>query len=323
MSRMVNVDRETLLLMPPSLQEWVSHDDLVHFILDAVEQSDTTRARINHRGTGSEQYPPSMMLGLLIYCYAIGVFSSRRIEQAELADLGTGEDGGKLPPELSSREKRLARLQAAKRALEEREKQKASQKSKPDKQDRGVSVNTTDPESRPMPTRQEGYKQGYNAQAAVTNQGPTCLVAAQLTNATNDREQLIPVLASIPSELGTPQEVLVDAGDDNGPAIEQIENKGEITVYCPVGNMPKAANRYGAKHPRTQLRKLREDRMKRMESPEWQKTFSQRATTIERVFSVIKNSMGFKAFRLRGLIKAQTEWLLVCLAYNRRTWAAI
>ena len=54
---------------------------LVHFLLEAVEQLDVRTARVNEQGSGSEQYPPAMMLGLLIYSYATGVFGSRRIEQ--------------------------------------------------------------------------------------------------------------------------------------------------------------------------------------------------------------------------------------------------
>jgi transposase len=49
-------------------------------IMDAVEELDLRAARVNQRGTGDEQYPPAMMLGLLVYCYASGVFSSRVIE---------------------------------------------------------------------------------------------------------------------------------------------------------------------------------------------------------------------------------------------------
>ena len=69
------------MLLPPDLRDWVSDDDLAHFILEAVEGVDLSQARVNMRGSGSKQYPPGMMLGVLIYCYATGVFSSRRIEQ--------------------------------------------------------------------------------------------------------------------------------------------------------------------------------------------------------------------------------------------------
>jgi transposase len=75
------IDHHTLRLLPPDLRDWVPDDHLVHFILEAVGLLDLRAARVNHRGTGSEQYPPGMMPGLLIYCYATGTFSSRRIER--------------------------------------------------------------------------------------------------------------------------------------------------------------------------------------------------------------------------------------------------
>ena len=81
-ARFVDVDRTTPMLLPLDLRDWVQHDDLVHFLVDALGVLDLSAARINHRGTGSQQYPPGMMLGLLVYCYANGVFSSRQIERA-------------------------------------------------------------------------------------------------------------------------------------------------------------------------------------------------------------------------------------------------
>jgi len=81
-TRLVNIDRNTPMLLPPDLRDWVGDDDLVHFVIDALAVLDVSAARLNQRGTGDEQYPPSMMLGLLIYCYAQGIFSSRQIERA-------------------------------------------------------------------------------------------------------------------------------------------------------------------------------------------------------------------------------------------------
>jgi transposase len=80
-ARFVNIDHDTPLLLPPDLRDWVPEDHLVHFIMDAVGLLDLSAARFNHRGSGSEQFPPAMMLGLLIYSYATGTFSSRRIEK--------------------------------------------------------------------------------------------------------------------------------------------------------------------------------------------------------------------------------------------------
>ena len=86
-ARFVNVDRQTPLFLPCDLREWLPADHLVHLILDAVEQIPTGHFHVNHRGTGSEQYPPTMMLALLIYCYATGRFGSRTIEAATHSDV--------------------------------------------------------------------------------------------------------------------------------------------------------------------------------------------------------------------------------------------
>src|SRR5882672_6883030 len=81
-TRFVNIDRETPMLLPVDMREWVRGDDLAHFVLEAVEGMELGMAAINQRGSGSEQYPPAMMMALLLYCYASGIFSSRRIEGA-------------------------------------------------------------------------------------------------------------------------------------------------------------------------------------------------------------------------------------------------
>lgn len=70
--KLVNIDRQTPLLLPVDLREWVAEDDFVHFVLEAVEGLDVRSARVNERGTGSAQYPPGMLLALLVYSYATG-----------------------------------------------------------------------------------------------------------------------------------------------------------------------------------------------------------------------------------------------------------
>lgn len=79
-AKFVSIDHDTPLLLPPDLRDWLPSNHMVYFIMDAVRALDLSAARVNERGTGSAQYPPSMMLGLLIYSYATGTFSSRRIE---------------------------------------------------------------------------------------------------------------------------------------------------------------------------------------------------------------------------------------------------
>lgn len=76
------------MLLPVDLRDWVPEDDLVHFVISAVETMRLPSLKVNTRGSGSQQYPPTMMLALLIYCYANGVFSSRRIERMTYRDIG-------------------------------------------------------------------------------------------------------------------------------------------------------------------------------------------------------------------------------------------
>jgi len=86
-ARFVDLDRQTPMFLPCDLREWVPAGHIVHVILEAVEQIPTAHFAVNHRGSGSEQYPPTMMLALLIYCYATGRFGSRTIEAASHSDV--------------------------------------------------------------------------------------------------------------------------------------------------------------------------------------------------------------------------------------------
>lgn len=86
-ARFKNIDRYTEMFLPHNLQEWLPKNDLARFVVDCIEGMSLTKININMRGTGSEQYPPKMMLSLLIYCYAEGIFSSRKIEKASYRDI--------------------------------------------------------------------------------------------------------------------------------------------------------------------------------------------------------------------------------------------
>ena len=82
MTRFVTVNRDTAYLLPPSVDDWLPKDHLARFVVDIVDQLDLSELTRQYRGTGSDAYHPAVMLGLFIYGYATGVFSSRRIEAA-------------------------------------------------------------------------------------------------------------------------------------------------------------------------------------------------------------------------------------------------
>lgn len=82
MSRFRPVDRKTPYLLPPSVEDWLPEDHLARFIVEAMEKLDLSELTRVYAGRGSAAYHPEVMLGLLVYGYATGVFSSRRIERA-------------------------------------------------------------------------------------------------------------------------------------------------------------------------------------------------------------------------------------------------
>ena len=142
------------------------------------------------------------------------------LEQAAAADAeedaryGRERTGDELPAELERRETRLKKIREAKRALEERARQKATAEgadAKPAKPKDKDQYNFTDAESRIMKGA-DGFVQGYNAQAAV-EPDLQLIVGQTVTQATNDKEQLMPMVEVIERQSGQrPEEVLADSG---------------------------------------------------------------------------------------------------------------
>ena len=82
MSRFHPVDRQTGYLLPPSVDEWLPEDHLARFIVEVVDGLDVSALENAYAGRGSTAYHPTVLLALLVYGYANGVFSSRKIERA-------------------------------------------------------------------------------------------------------------------------------------------------------------------------------------------------------------------------------------------------
>jgi transposase len=82
MSNFRQIDRQTGFLLPPSVDEWLPERHLARFVIEVIEQLDLSALVEAYRGSGSASYHPSLLLGLLVYGYATGVFSSRKIERA-------------------------------------------------------------------------------------------------------------------------------------------------------------------------------------------------------------------------------------------------
>jgi len=253
----------------------------------------------------------------------------RLLEQAEAADAeedalyGKDRTGDELPAELERRETRLKKIKEAKRALEQRARQKAVAEAKDPKQAEPKDkdqYNFTDPESRIMKGA-DGFVQAYNAQAAV-EPAFQLIVGQTVTQATNDKEQLIPMLATIEEQSGQrPVEVLADSGYCSEKNLEHLdsEQKPERRVIGYIATERQKHDEYKEPCPRGRLPKgaTRVDRMKRkLKTKAGKAVYAARKTIVEPVFGQIKQARGFRQFLLRGIHKVRGEWSLLCLTHN-------
>jgi len=253
----------------------------------------------------------------------------RLLEQAEAADAeedalyGKDRTGDELPAELERRETRLKKIKEAKRALEQRARQKAVAEGKDPKQAEPKDkdqYNFTDPDSRIMKGA-DGFVQAYNAQAAV-EPAFQLIVGQMVTQATNDKEQLIPMLATIEEQSGQrPVDVLADSGYCSEKNLEHLdsEQKPERRVIGYIATERQKHDEYKEPCPRGRLPKgaTRVDRMKRtLKTKAGKAVYAARKTIVEPVFGQIKQARGFRQFLLRGIHKVRGEWSLLCLTHN-------
>ena len=150
------------------------------------------------------------------------------------------------------------------------------------------------------------FEQAYNAQAAVEADS-RLIIAGQLVDASNDKEQLAPVIESV----GT---VLVDSGFYSEAAVKTVE-EGTASGALAGAQVLAATERH--KHGRRIA-----DLEIKTGPPELPKDalfieqMKRRLQTSEPIFGVIKEALGFRRFSLRGLSKVNLEWKLVSLSYN-------
>ena len=241
-------------------------------------------------------------------------------DAAEDAEYGTDRRGDELPAELQRRESRLKRIREAKRVLEARAKDAAAAAGHPSdtaKPDPKAQYNFTDPESRIM-KGPDGFVQAYNAQIAVNAQ--QLIVGQAVTQETNDKKQLVPMMAIIATQSGdTPTQLLADAGycsDANLAAVADTAIDTYISTRkqthgerpgrpgpCPRGPLPTTATRV--------------DRMSRkLHTKAGAAVYAARKAIVEPVIGQIKQARGFRQFLLRGIEKVQGEWALVCTTHN-------
>lgn len=260
-----------------------------------------------------------------------------RVDAEEDARHGEGRRGDELPAELATTEKRLAKLRQIKEQMEQRAREQAAdlerrkrdaggkprsdaekqrwKRAKKRSQLSEQTFNTTDPDSRSMKDGSTGaIAQAYNAQAAVDD-ARQIIVAASVTNECNDKAQILPMVKEVNKNLATqPVTVTADAGYwcEELLADEALKDM-DILVPPDAQDKHKQSEELSPNAPRTPRAEAMRARLK---TPEVAAVYAQRKTTVEPVFGYIKQWRGFRRFSLRGLVKVQAEWALICLTHN-------
>lgn len=440
MARFIQYDRHQQYLLPPSVDEWLPEDPLARYIVEVIDQLDLSKLTSRYSRSGSEAYHTALLLALLVYGYATGTISSRKIERAthdsvafrfiaanlhpdhdtlahfrktflvELEDLfvqvlayaqtmklvklgqisldGTKlkanaskhkalshghiekleaqlreevqallakaaetdqqetNDDHDLPAEIARREDRLQALAAAKAKMAERAEQRdqQAQKEYADKvarreakraaghKPRGKEpqnpktgpqakdqINLTDEDSRIMPSH-EGFVQAYNGQAAVDVES-MLIVAATLTQQTNDKQQVEPMLNELDklaAHFGKPNSLLADNGYFSQSNVKACDDRG-ITPLIALGRDAHhlaLEERLAADAPEPQSDDPVVKMAHTLKTKQGRALYGKRKCTVEPVFGIIKQIMGFRQFSLRGLQATSGEWKLVAMAYN-------
>ena len=275
--------------------------------------------------------------------------------KAEAADKADLPDGLSIPDELARREERLKKLAEARAKIEARAKERyerelaeyraklaareAKQKASgrkpggkpPEPPVEGPrptdQINLTDEESRIMPVSGGGFEQCYNAQAVVA-ESSLLVVASDVAQAPNDKQQLEPMLAKtgvLPKELGEAETMLADNGYFSEANVKACGAAG-VEPLIALGrdaHHQSLRERFADAPPPLENPTPVEAMAHRLQTPEGKKLYAKRKHTPEPVFGIIKSILGFRQFLLRGLEKVKAEWTLVTLAWNMKRMFAL
>jgi transposase len=277
------------------------------------------------------------------------------LKLAEVADRSAVPEGFNLPEEIKRREDRLAAIAAAKAKIEARAQERFAREQaayqakmskrqvkeaatgkkpsgKPPQPPRvgprsDDQINLTDEESRIMKVAGGGFDQCYNAQGVVDTES-MLVVAPHVTQATNDKEQVEPMVTmiqSLPEGLNRPETLLADTGFYSEKNVE-VCHLAKIQPLIAVGrdeHHPDWRSRFEEATPLAWPASHVEQMRHALKTKAGRAAYALRKQTVEPVFGIIKSAMGFRQFLLRGLDNVRHEWTLVCLAWNLKRMAVL
>jgi len=183
--------------------------------------------------------------------------------------------------------------------------------------------NFTDPESRIMKDgASKGFEQAYNAQAAVDSTAQI-IVAATVTQESNDKQQLVAVLKQVEENCGRlPAQVSADAGYFNTEQLtdEKLRN---VDLYVPPDRQQHGAAPETASAAAPADASVVDQMRHKLKTAQGQAVYKWRKAIVEPVFGQTKEVRGFRRFSLRGLAKVAAEWDLIALTHNLlKLWRA-
>jgi len=283
---------------------------------------------------------------------------AEKIDAEEDAQLGKDRQGDELPDELQRRESRLKKIQEAKAALEkaareqaeqerseteqklaerEEEEQRTGRKKRgrkpklPDPEqarpDDTAQRNFVDPESRIMPDggNKGSFVQGYNAQIAVDSESQV-IVAAEVTQETNDKKQLLPMIAQIVTNLDQkPEKISADTGYFSEANVTD-ESVKDVDLYVATDRDKHGSSEAASCEPPPLGASPEQTMRSKLRTESGRAVYKMRKAIVEPVFGQIKELRGFRRFSLRGKQNVRREWRLVCAVSNllklfRSGWA--
>jgi transposase len=272
------------------------------------------------------------------------------LAKAEAADQADIPDGMSVPEELARRNVRLEKLAAARSTIEARAKERfereqaeyqaklaarAAKTEATGKKPGGKpprppvegplptdQVNLTDDESRIMPAAGGGFDQCYNAQAVVAA-GSLLVVATDVVQAANDKQQLEPMLnkvVALPAALGKAGTLLADNGYFSAANVAACAETGVVPLIAMgrEAHHPSLDERFAKAPPAPENPTPLEAMAHRLQTPDGKKLYALRKQVPEPVFGIIKSVLGFRQFLLRGIDRVRGEWSLVSMAWNMK-----
>lgn len=179
--------------------------------------------------------------------------------------------------------------------------------------------NFTDPDSRIMKnSTDKGFDQHYNVQVAV-DQASRLIAGNTVSNHVNDQGEAIPTVDAIPAELGKPEAAALDNGYWGPTNVEELKARG-IEPYIATGRDSHHLSwqeRFAQEpEPPPQDASLIVKMAYKLKTDIGKRIYGLRKSTVEPVIGIIKETLGFRQFSLRGMLAVAGEWCLVCLAYN-------